>query len=210
MALHDYYMDPETKDPMSQDTPAGPNMGNQGPMPNDGAQPFPTPPGPTAPTTSAPVVTAPPPPDYQPYGGAGAAPVFTPPPAFEAPEFTMPQPGDDPSYDFRLNQGLDAAQRSAAARGVLNSGGTIRDLQDYAQGFASQEYANTFDRAMRAYEARYKGAFDEWSSKYGISRDVYQSMYDPWALNAQQSLAAWQSWLAHQQYEEGLDAGAVA
>lgn len=52
----------------------------------------------------------------------------------------------DPGYQFRLQQGLDALQRSAAARGGLQSGGTMRALNDYAQGSASQEYQNAYNR----------------------------------------------------------------
>ncbi|MCJ9372808.1 DNA transfer protein p32, partial [Acinetobacter baumannii] len=46
---------------------------------------------------------------------------------------------NDPSYKFRLNQGLDAVQSGAAAQGGLLSGATQKALNDYAQNFASQE-----------------------------------------------------------------------
>jgi hypothetical protein len=51
-----------------------------------------------------------------------------------------------PSYDFRLNQGTQALERSAAARGRLFSGATGRALQEYGQNFASQEFENDFNR----------------------------------------------------------------
>lgn len=54
----------------------------------------------------------------------------------------------DPSYQWRLGQGLDAMQNSAAARGGFFSGQTGIDLNNYAQGAASQEYGAAFGRDM--------------------------------------------------------------
>jgi hypothetical protein len=52
----------------------------------------------------------------------------------------------DPSYQWRLQQGQQALERSAAAKGGLSSGGFMKDLTNYAQGAASQEYGNAFNR----------------------------------------------------------------
>lgn len=52
----------------------------------------------------------------------------------------------DPSYQFRLNQGLDNVQSSAAAQGGLLSGSTLKALNNYAQDYASQEYGNAYNR----------------------------------------------------------------
>lgn len=52
----------------------------------------------------------------------------------------------DPSYQFRLNQGLDAVQQGAAAQGGLLSGATLKALNDYGQQSASQEYGNAYNR----------------------------------------------------------------
>ena len=60
----------------------------------------------------------------------------------------------DPGYQFRLSEGQRALERSAAARGGLQGGGTLRALTRYSQGEASQEYANAFDRFMRQQEGR--------------------------------------------------------
>ena len=53
---------------------------------------------------------------------------------------------DDPGYKFRLNEGQRAVERGAAARGGLFSGGSLRDLTEFSQGLASQEYGNAFNR----------------------------------------------------------------
>jgi hypothetical protein len=51
-----------------------------------------------------------------------------------------------PAYKFRLDQGLEAINRSAQSRGTLLTGGTLKDLTGYAQGLASTEYDNEWQR----------------------------------------------------------------
>lgn len=52
----------------------------------------------------------------------------------------------DPSYQFRLNQGIRAVDRGAAARGMLRSGARLQALTDYGQGLASTEYGAAWNR----------------------------------------------------------------
>lgn len=54
-------------------------------------------------------------------------------------------------YKFRFNQGQQALERSAAARGNLHSGNTLAALTDYGQGQASQEYGNQMNTLMGLY-----------------------------------------------------------
>src|SRR4030095_206411 len=51
-----------------------------------------------------------------------------------------------PGYQFRLGEGLKALERSAAARGTLLTGGTLKGLQRYAQDYASNEYDKRFNQ----------------------------------------------------------------
>jgi hypothetical protein len=51
-----------------------------------------------------------------------------------------------PGYEFRLSEGIKAAERSAAARGLLGSGGTLKAIQRYGEGLASSEYENYSNR----------------------------------------------------------------
>ena len=51
-----------------------------------------------------------------------------------------------PGYEFRLEEGTRAIDRSASARGQLMSGGTLRELQRYGQGLASSEFGNYANR----------------------------------------------------------------
>lgn len=52
----------------------------------------------------------------------------------------------DPSYQWRLNQGLQKLQASAAARGGLLTGQNAADITNYSQSAASQEYQAAYDR----------------------------------------------------------------
>lgn len=45
-----------------------------------------------------------------------------------------------PGYQFQLDQGVQAAERSAAARGILQSGGTQKAIARYATGLAANDY----------------------------------------------------------------------
>ncbi len=60
--------------------------------------------------------------------------------------FTMKDFNADPGYQFRMDQGSRALQASAAARGGLLSGGTLKALDRYGQDFASNEYSNAYNR----------------------------------------------------------------
>jgi hypothetical protein len=72
---------------------------------------------------------------------------------FNAPTNVTEQ--NDPGFQFRLQQGTDAIQRSAAAKGNLLTGGTAKDLMDYGQNSASNEYGNVYNRALGEYQQRY-------------------------------------------------------
>jgi hypothetical protein len=69
--------------------------------------------------------------------------------SFTAPTGVTEQ--NDPGYQFRLQQGQNAIQNSAAASGGLLSTGTAKTLNDYAQGQASNEYSNVYNRALQTY-----------------------------------------------------------
>ena len=70
-------------------------------------------------------------------GGAGATP-------FNA---SMME-AQDPGYQFRLQQGAQALQRSAAATGGVLGAAQSKALDRYSQDYASNEYQNAFNRYM--------------------------------------------------------------
>jgi hypothetical protein len=61
-------------------------------------------------------------------------------------DFGMADYQADPGYAFRLSEGMKGLQNSAAARGLLSSGSTLKGITDYSQGMASQEYGNAYNR----------------------------------------------------------------
>jgi hypothetical protein len=58
----------------------------------------------------------------------------------------------DPGYQFELAQGQQAVEGSAAARGLLRSGRTIKDLVKYAQGLASTRAGDAYSRELGAFQ----------------------------------------------------------
>jgi len=68
--------------------------------------------------------------------------------------FSMQNFQQDPGYAFRLKEGQQALDRSAAARGGLISGGALKAAQRYGQEMGSQEYTNAFNRYQIEREAR--------------------------------------------------------
>jgi hypothetical protein len=53
---------------------------------------------------------------------------------------------DMPGYQFQLGEGNKAIQRSAAARGGLFSGKTLKDMDRFSQGHAQGYYQNEWNR----------------------------------------------------------------
>lgn len=68
--------------------------------------------------------------------------------------FSMAQFQADPGYGFRMSEGMKALERSAAARGGLLSGATLKGIQRFGQDLGSQEYQNAFNRYQAERQAR--------------------------------------------------------
>lgn len=73
---------------------------------------------------------------------------------------------NDPGYQFRLQQGVNALQNSAAARGTLLSGGTAAGINAYGQDYASNEYANVYGRALGQYQQQYQQFMQNQQNEY--------------------------------------------
>jgi len=72
----------------------------------------------------------------------------------------------DPSYAFRMSEGMKALERSAAARGGLLSGSTLKGIQRYGQDLASTEYQNAFNR----YQTERTGTLNPYQSLAGVAQ----------------------------------------
>jgi hypothetical protein len=60
----------------------------------------------------------------------------------------------DPGYAFRVSEGMKQLSAGARAGGGAVSGRTMMGAQNYAQGLASQEYGNAFNRYQTERQAR--------------------------------------------------------
>lgn len=94
----------------------------------------------------------------------------------------------DQGYQFTTQQGQQALENSAAAKGMLRSGNTWKALQDYGQQAASTQYdkvygrrASEFDRsaelALAGYDRSYQAGLAENESAYGRAASEYDRMF---------------------------------
>lgn len=93
----------------------------------------------------------------QPYQTAGTTALDRLSSGFETGgEFTQKfDPGTvqmDPGFDFRLKQGQQTIERSAAAKGGALGGAALKSLERYAQDYSSGEYGNAYNRTYNAYQ----------------------------------------------------------
>lgn len=56
---------------------------------------------------------------------------------------------ESPDYKFAFDEGRRALEFSNAAKGQLMSGNNMRDLTEFGQGMATQNYGNYFQRLMQ-------------------------------------------------------------
>lgn len=109
---------------------------------------------------------------------------------------------DTNAYRFRFNQGQQALERSAASKGMLNSGNTLAALADYGQGAASQEYGNEFNRLLSAVGQRNQynlGRAGASNQELGLRQQGYENQagtalkalasYDENLINSRNSAA---------------------
>jgi hypothetical protein len=63
----------------------------------------------------------------------------------------------EPGYQFQLAQGLKALQSSAASRGMLQSGATLKAMEGYSQGLAGTSYKDAYARALSTFDTNRAG-----------------------------------------------------
>lgn len=106
-------------------------------------------------------------------------------PRLDLPEFAAPTGDevlrDDPGFEFRKQQGEKALLQNRASRQVLNTGGTMKDLLDYGQSAASQEFDNAFNRRVSGYNLNkdrrvslYDSAYKNYINQYNMFRQRQQ------------------------------------
>lgn len=93
-------------------------------------------------------------------------------PLMDYEKFGQQQFQADPGYAFRMSEGMKALERSAAARGGLLSGGTLKATQRFGQDLASQEYMNAFNR----YQAERAARLQPLQSMAGLGQSTAQQI----------------------------------
>lgn len=105
----------------------------------------------------------------------------------------------DPGYAFRLSEGMKALDRTAASRGGLLSGATLKGAQRYGSDLASQEYQNAFNRYQAnrsAQEQAYGNAFNRFQTERTNTLAPLQSLAGVGQSAAQQAQQASQNYTA--------------
>lgn len=69
--------------------------------------------------------------------------------------FNMADFYNDPGYQFQLQQGNQAIERSAAARGGLLSGASAKSIAGYTTNLANTTYGDAFNRAQQSSAQQY-------------------------------------------------------
>lgn len=133
---------------------------------------------------------------------------FEPVPQFNGPEFTwdevwkaptLEEASKEPGYAFAADEGRRALEQSAAAKGVLRTGGTLKDILGWGNKFAEQNYGNAFDRQARSYQTRFDTAASKHGFNYQLAKDKYAPNLLGWqtrtAFGTNAAQRAWeQSW----------------
>lgn len=92
----------------------------------------------------------------------------------------------DPGYQFRMEQGQKALDRSAAAKGLTMSGAQLKALTEYGQGMGSQEYGNAFNRAFTQYGTQvdeYGRNINAMNTDYNANVNRQNTLYNQNANN---------------------------
>ena len=72
---------------------------------------------------------------------------------------------DTAGYQFQLDQGNQAINRSAAAKGMLGSGNVLAELAKYGQGMGATEYGNQVNRLS---------GLTQGAQKFGVLNDFWK------------------------------------
>jgi hypothetical protein len=84
---------------------------------------------------------------------------------------------NDPSYQFRLQQGQKALDRQGAAAGRFLSGRQLQASSDYNQGAASQEFQNAYSRALGTFSTNEGTRFNAFSTNQGNRFNAHQANF---------------------------------
>lgn len=92
-------------------------------------------------------------------------------PGFTAP--TVDEARQDPGWQFRLKEALQALERSAAAKGSYLTPNTMQGLMEISQGMAGQEYGNVYGRKFNEWGTGYNRLLGEDADAFGRGLTIY-------------------------------------
>jgi hypothetical protein len=130
---------------------------------------------------------------------------------FSAQGFVAPTASEamqDPGYQFRLEEGQRALQQSAAAKGMLRTGNTWKDLQRYGQGMATAEYDKVYGRRRGEYQQDYQRQLQENQLAYQRELQGYGTGIQAQQLGEASRMGALQANMGVQAQQFGQGAGA--
>ena len=78
----------------------------------------------------------------------------------------------DPSYEWRVNEGIDALDQSASSTGTLLSGAQSMAITEYGQDMASQEYQSAWERWMAEQQFDYNTQVGEYGINMGTDMAI--------------------------------------
>jgi len=96
---------------------------------------------------------------------------------------------NDPSYAFRMQQGVRALDNSGAARGMSNSGAQLKALTRYGQDYASTEYGNAYNRAQGTFNQNLQNTLNPLQSLAGQAQTSASALGNAGTNYANQSAA---------------------
>lgn len=125
-------------------------------------------------------------------------PNFQAPGAFKAP--TGEDAKNEPGYAFRQQQGEQKITNAQAASGLLRGGMALKDLINYNQDYASNEYGNVYNRAAQDYDRNFNDLYQSWqagaqnkAAQVGTYNTGWQNQLQAAQLQYAPSLASWQA-----------------
>jgi hypothetical protein len=125
------------------------------------------------------------------------------------PTGTMNQIGStyqqSPGYQYQVDQSIGAANRAAAAGGMLGSPSEQQAVAQNVNQIANQDYYNYVDRGMRAYQMGVDGMQDLNKMGYSASNELAQSLANALMTQAQLGYAG----QANQNMANGGSQGAM-
>jgi hypothetical protein len=123
----------------------------------------------------------------------------------QAQTFKAPDPNQvasTPEAQFAMSQGVQALDRSAAAKGGFGSGGALQELMQYGQGLASTQYNNAFTHALQGAQFNQQGLQQQYQNVLSGFGALSNSIHGQNALNLQQSTANMNMGFQQQQYAD--------